>query len=123
MTKDGISIKKSKRLRTIGWVGGSILVAGGVFLEAYAAFNDISEEDIQPYNVILLGTGVVWTAGFLISAHITNKKKGFANINSTPLFQKEFILKNGSSLVTGVDLLNDSRIHSQTLGIGLRYQF
>lgn len=123
MTKDGISTKKSKRLRTIGWVGGSILVAGGVFLDAYATSNDISEEEILPYNVILLGTGVVWTAGFLISAHITNKKKGFANINSTPLFQKEFILKNGSSLVTGVDLLNDSRIHSQTLGIGLRYQF
>lgn len=103
--------KKSKRIKTIGWTAGLILV--GIGASAYA-----NGEDGGGY---ILG-GVAITTACIIWGNILKKKSVLA-INSTPIYQQDFLLKNGKTLTAGVDILRNSRLNDNTLGLAIRYNF
>ena len=104
--------KKIKRLKRVGWIGGAACVAVGAVL-------------LGPGAVLLAG-GVALTSGCLIRAHTLKnslKSQSEYSVNASSLYRQEFRLKNGSSLATGIDLLQDRTHRNPTLGIGLSYNF
>ena len=120
---------KIKRLKIIGWTGGGVLVAAGIVLVAIGAPDAAGVDNYDTgltrmiVGLSLVGVGAAWTAAFLVRA---NNLKNFkvVTINSTPIYKHEISLKNGKSLMAGVDMLQDSRMpKSKTIGLGLRYNF
>lgn len=110
--------KKVKKLKTIGWIGGSVLAVGGIV--TFVAGGGVSE-----YNIVGAGLGigaVVWTTTFLLIAN-KEKKKIDNMISYNPIFQHEFQLSNGSALTAGIDLINNHSIGERTLGLGVHYNF
>ena len=125
---------KVKRLKLAGWITGSAMAAGGIALFFYGLAND----DGEPFTyhkgnigggaqftipgLICFAGGVATTTACLIRAHNIKKNAGLA-LQSAPVFQHDFAFSNGTTLSTSIDMLKDSRLKSQTLGIGLRYSF
>lgn len=112
--------KQAKSLKTIGWIGGGTLFCvGGAFLFSSTA------HDAKPWQGITglscLGSSVIWTTAFLLSAKHYNKLA--KSIQSSTIYQQEFKFKNGSTVIPSVDLLNDQAMHQQTIGIGFQYNF
>ena len=73
-------------------------------------------------GAILITSGVIWTSSFLLIA--TKYKKRVDNrLQTTNLYQQEYKFSNGASLSTGIDILSDRTLGSNTIGLGLRYNF
>lgn len=111
------NIKKAKAWKTIGWLGGAILVGGGLAYN-YIAYPD--DDDFHSVGFLAMGAGVACTAGCLLVA--SNLKKKEQLLYST-VYQRDFKLSNGSSLSLGADMLRDRTLGSNTIGLGLRYNF
>ena len=110
---------KVKRLKTIGWTGGAILTGVGLTI----LFADIdSIEDPGPLAVGCIAAGAIWTGVFLYSAHRYQKIADSMVLNA-PIWQNEFKLKEGNSLMAGVDLLKDNMHQTSTIGLALRCNF
>ena len=107
---------KAKRLRAIGWVGGSLLAGAG--LAIYLGGDD----QIQLSGLLTIGAGCVWTGGFLLAASHYQKKAN-SIVQSTPIWQNEFKLKDGKALVAGVNVLKEQIHQSRTIGLSLRCNF
>ena len=113
------SYKKVRKLKTIGWIGGAILAAGGVI--TIAAGNGVSE-----YNMVGAGLGigaVAWTTSFLLIAQQSKKHIDEKTIRSISFYQYDFNINNGSKITASIDILSDNFIGNNTLGLGLRYNF
>lgn len=108
--------KKVKTLKTIGWIGGGVICATGVALTLMSLY----DAEIVTGVGVTIG-GVAWTSGFLIAAHTIQKQAN--RLQMASIYQQEFKLKNGSSFTTGVDVLKDQILNTQTIGIGLSYNF
>lgn len=114
---------KAKKLKSIGWIGGSALLIGsGIFCYLATQESDFFGHTYGEISVILAGTSIAWTTGFLISANRLQKKYKSLVIN-TSLLQNKFTFNNGSTLICSTDLLKDNQQKSHVLGIGLRYKF
>lgn len=115
--------KKAKKLRIIGWVGGSVLLVGaGICAATAKEQGDFFGSGAGEASIALAGAGVVWTTYFLIKANsLQNKAKQIVMAN--PVIQHDFAFNNGTSLSGGIDLLKDNITHLHTPGIGLRYNF
>ena len=122
---------KVKRLKHAGWISGSAMAAGGIALFTYGFV--VSSGHSSPFEfgyagafttfgLIIFAGGVATTTACLIRAHNIQKNAGLA-LQSAPVFQHDFAFSNGTTLSTSIDMLNDNRLKSQTLGIGLRYSF
>ena len=105
-------------LRTIAWIGGVVLVGGGLAFNYIAYPNDDNQHII---GYLLAGGGIVWTSAFLFAANKAAAKERL--IGSTPFYFHQFKIGNASSLITSIDLLKNNMDQTQTLGIGLRYNF
>lgn len=115
--------KKIKRLKIWGWIGGGTIAALGATGLVACFVDGGAEGGAYALSFGLVVVGAAWTTGFLVRAH-NLKKHNMMSINSTPLFQHEFSLKDGRSLMAGVDMLQDARMqNSRTVGFGLRYNF
>lgn len=112
--------KKAKKLRMIGWIGGAAIAGVGVCLMSTAGGNDNYDAELRN-GIIVTACSVPWVAGFLIAAH--HQKKQYDSLESCSLYQKDFLLNNGSSFSAGIDMLSDRTIGNDTLGLGLRYNF
>ncbi|MBO4316285.1 MAG: hypothetical protein J5867_10045 [Prevotella sp.] len=116
-------LKKAKTLKTIGWISGSILSVCGILL--ISDVGDIihgAPDSERIVGVCLLGVGVAGvTSSLLVANHI--QKKADSMLQSNSIWQKEIKFKNGSSLSTGVDMLNDNVMGNSTIGLGFRYNF
>lgn len=121
-------LKKAKTQNLIGWIGGGILVAGGGLIlallnsteEYYSGYysNDANVPAIIAGSACVVG-GAAWTYFWTKSArHI--KQRYYENYS---LYQQVFKFSNGSSLMTGVDVLRDNMKGSNAFGLGLRYNF
>jgi len=114
--------KKAKLFKTIGWIGGGALLVGGVFI-CYAGMEP-DGADINFVSIAGIATAALGAIGgtiCLISAH--NIKKKARRIQGLSLYEKEFKFKNGTTLSPSVDLLRDQTRNTQSVGIGLRYNF
>ena len=114
--------KKVKRLRKIGWTGGGILCGVGVASFVLGATCGSHPKYFNETGAILITSGVIWTSSFLLIA--TKYKKRVDNrLQTTNLYQQEYKFSNGASLSTGIDILSDRTLGSNTIGLGLRYNF
>lgn len=113
--------KDVKKLKLIGWIGGSVLAAGAV-----ATFIAVSFDDAATAAVIggpILAGGIIWTTSFLIAAN--NKKKKIDEermLYSMPVLQKEIFNHNGKSLDMSVNYIAN-RANTRAIGLGLTYNF
>ena len=116
---------KVKRLKIIGWTGGAILAAAGISL---IAVHIIEDGSVLPQGMWIYGglggiaAGAIWTGSFLYSAK-RYQKIANSMVLSTPIWQDEFKLKEGKTLIAGVDLLKDNMHQSNTIGLALRCNF
>ena len=111
-----VPYKKAKTLRTIGWIGGGVLVGAGTV----CAILWSDSEDLAP-SIALMGGGVAFTTTFLLLAN--HEKKKAQKLQSSNIYQYDFRFNNGSSLSAGIDMISDQTINSKTFGLGLRYNF
>lgn len=113
---------KVKRLKKIGWIGGAILVGTGITVLCVTAEDEEMSSDLMPFCIGGIVGGAIWTGAFLYSAKRYQKIASSMVLN-TPIWQNEFKLKEGNSLVTGVDLLKDNIHQTNTIGLALRCNF
>ena len=124
--------EKAKKLKRNGWIAGGVLTGAGALFMAIIAGANLPPDD-NGYVGDLFGVGMGCGALVMVSGITTmivcrSKAKKLQQIagysvQSTPLYHQDFALRNGSSLSTGVDVLSDNRLHTQTVGLGLRYNF
>lgn len=132
--------QKVKKMRTIGWIGGAAaVVVGGILLIHGNSNNDdkvthsggvtyVEGRDKSGAQTemiaggVLMGCGVAFTTTFLILAN-KEKRKMDNMISYSPIIQHEFQLTNGSSLIAGLEMINNHSVGEKTLGLGLRYNF
>ena len=127
--------RKVKAIKIVGWTVGGLTAAIGLTMTIGGATADSQYYDYNSQSwksesntglivggVALVAAGAGVTTICLIRANKL-KNKGVMSINSAPIFQHDFRLNNGNTLAASVDLLNDSRLHERTLGLGFRYNF
>ena len=122
--------RKIKRLKRAGWIAGGLMMAGGASLYIAGMYGAILGNDPPAYedyvaelvsgSMFLVG-GAVITTGCVVRAN--KLKRSLYDVNNSALYRQDFKLKNGSSIATGVDILQDNTLKNSTLGIGLSYNF
>ena len=123
--------KKSKKQTATAWIGGGAFLAAGVaFYLVYSGSKEektyddywYEQEWALPVSIACIGGAVTWTTYFLILA---NKNKKFVDnqMYSAPVYQYKTDFSNGSSLLTGIDLIGNNLSNYKTLGFGIRYNF
>lgn len=111
-------LKKAKTAKIIGWISAGVLVAaGGVFIG----------EGAGDGAYVGIGTGFIlagaasWATCHFIGKNLEKKSK--QSVQSSPIYQQEFIIGKNNHLLVGVDMLKDNTHKNQTLGLGLSYNF
>ncbi len=119
-------LKKANTYKWIGIIGGGTLIVGGLITGLIGGSDqekmDLGE-DYTGWRLggCIAGVGAVVGGAFLLRSHQLYKKAG--EINKYSLFENEFKFNGGSSLSAGIDLIKDKQFKTNTLGIGLRYNF
>lgn len=108
--------KRANTLRIIGLVGGAAMAAAGIW------YMDTTDDWEGFTGISIIGGGALFATGFIIAAQY-QIKKSHQLITTIPLYQKDLIFANGSSLAAGVDILKDRMLNQQTFGVGLSYNF
>lgn len=112
--------KKAKTIKTIGLIGGGALLLGGGYM-TFMGFDHWEFSTLAAVGVATMSVGLIGGTICLITAH--NIKKKARQIQGLALYEKEFKFKNGTTLTPSVDLLRDQAHNTQSVGIGLRYNF
>lgn len=116
---------KAKKLRLIGWtVGGVLVVGGGILMGVGYSWGIVAGDDGIPLfwgGAILAAGGIATTTICLVKANKIVKEANY--ISSAPILQQEFNLGGGKSLMAGVDMMRDNRLHQTSLGLGFRLNF
>lgn len=118
--------KKTKTLKTIGWVGAPIIALGTFLLlnqaiEGYATGDEGSPAYTLPLGLV---AGTAWWAGFYYTAkHIEKRESMLYSVQSAPIYQQEFNVGKNERLIVGIDMLKDNTRRNQTLGLGVSYNF
>ena len=116
---------KVKRLRTIGWVGGAVLVVVGAatcgrLLDGI--WGTESDEGTATMGGIgLIAGGAAWTTAFLLLAN--HQKNKALELQLSSIYHYDIPISNGSSISIGADMLSDRTLGTNTVGLGLRYNF
>lgn len=120
--------KKVKKLKTWGWIGGSVLVAAGAVLLGVGLSNRnhyYYKEDNLPElcsGIACIAAGIGVTTTCLVIAH-KQKKKIDATLQTSSLYRYGIPFSNGSQLSVGADMLHDCIMDKRTVGLGLSYNF
>lgn len=113
--------KKIKRLKTWGWIGGGVLVAGGVLFLGIAATDQHTNNGAAGGGIACLLAGAGVTTTCLIVAH--KQKKKLDAFSTSSLYRYDIPFSNGSQLSVGADMLHDRIMDKRTVGLGLSYNF
>lgn len=121
--------RKIKKLKRWGWTLGGLMMATG----AGCVIGSVVSPQFSVYNIVedylgsFVGGFVIFAGGAAITTGCVvraNKlKRSLYDVNNSALYRQDFKLKNGSSIATGVDILQDNTLKNSTLGIGLSYNF
>lgn len=117
-------LKKAKTYQYIGIIGGIALIGTGVVLIAVdgkSSATGKADNGVVIPAIACMGTGVAGGVTCLLIANHYRKQGNM--LQSSSVMQHEIKFDNGSSLLTGIDVLRDNITQQQTLGIGLRYNF
>lgn len=120
MTNAAEYIKKAKNHKIIGWTGGILLVGVGATFIALDENRDDGAFVIPGISCIV--GGAIWTGTCLYTAKRYIKRANSMVLN-TPVWQNDFKLKEGKSLMAGIDLLKENTHQTHNLGIAFRYNF
>lgn len=114
-------LKKAKIYKWIG-IGGGVLIVGGLVV-GLSSHTDkhYDNHNYWKQGACIAGVGLVVGGAFLIRSYQLKKKA--EEISRYSLFENEFNFNNGTSLSAGVDLIKDNQFKTNTVGIGLRYNF
>ncbi len=113
--------KKIKRLKTWGWIGGGVLVAGGALFLGIAATDQYTNNGAAGGGIACLLAGAGVTTTCLIVAH--KQKKKLDALGTSSLYRYDIPFTNGSTLSVGADMLHDRIMDKRTVGLGLSYNF
>lgn len=108
---------RMERLKRTAWIAGPIVFTFGTAVVALSLYQRNGLWVIGG-SALAVG-GIATTTGCLVKAHKLSKY----NVQSTPVYGREFLLKNGSSLSTDICSLTDGRSLPPALGVGLNYNF
>lgn len=116
-------LKKANKYKWIGIIGGGTVIVGGVIAAMLVKDNFRLTDGYTGAALFgtIAGMGAVAGGIFLWKSHQLKKKA--EEISRYSLFENEFNFNNGTSLSTGIDLIKDKQFKTNTLGIGLRYNF
>lgn len=124
-----VNIQRAKKIKKAGFIAGPVLVAGGLLMtitgsskEWYGNSSHLENPGLLAGGVVLLAGGIATTSGCLIRANKI-KKNAQNTVQSIPVFQQDFHLKNGTSLSPSINILKDNTRRNATLGVGLTYNF
>ncbi|MCM1052331.1 MAG: hypothetical protein NC349_10250 [Paenibacillus sp.] len=121
-TAYSIPNSNAKKLRIIGWVGGTALLASGII--AGSLIHDVwGDTNLLLYGGIGLGAGAIWCTAFNLAANHQKKKARAYNIYSSTIMEQELFNAGNSNLCAGVDMLTDSYTKNRAIGVGLRLNF
>ena len=116
--------KKVKTLKTVGWISGIAGVClGALFVNI--GLNAGDEETKAGYCIIggvLAAGGIGTSICCFVSAH-KKQKQADMYLQSSLLYHYNYKFDNGSSLSAGIDMLSDRTVGTNTVGLGLRYNF
>ena len=119
--------KKVKALKKTAIIGGGILVGSGIISIILANTGTDSKGATHPKYFYSTATGLIvggglWYLGFNMAANHT-KKKIDEKLSVSSLYQYDIPCPNGSSLSLSADMLSDRTLETNTVGLGLRYNF
>jgi len=116
--------KKVKNLRSWGWISGIAGVGLGALL--YNLGNNADDGDYQiRYWIsggVLAAGGLATSISCFVMAH-KKQKETEMYLQSSTIYQYDIPFYNGTSLSVGADMLSDCTLGSNTIGLGLRYNF
>lgn len=110
-----------KKLRLIGLIGGGALVATGGIIFLHISSSRIASDFEYIAAGVTTGLGAIGATVCLLKARSMTKQ--YEGLQASSLYQHDFKFNNGSSLSAGVDMITDQNIGSNTLGLGLHYNF
>lgn len=116
------NLKKAKRLKIAGYSGTAITGIGTILLTLGCC-------DIHHSFKWLIAGSVSMSVGGVIAIPCLWKgckmTREYKRIQSYALFQQDFNFKNGSSITPSIDMLKytDKGFNTQTIGLGLSYNF
>lgn len=120
---------KVKRLKIAGWVTGGVMVTAGVCLltTGTIALSNGNDEFFLfggcDVGIPLIVAGATTATACLVKANKLKKKASQLSVQSAPIYQQEFHLKNGTTLSPSINMMKDNTHRNTTLGLGLTYNF
>ncbi len=119
------NLKKAKRLKIAGYtgIGVTFLIGGAIMTIDGVDSNDFFKEDGFVAGACLISAGAVVAIPCLWKGYKMSKE--YKRIQNYALYQQNFKLKNGNSITPSVDMLKytDKGFNTQTIGLGLSYNF
>jgi len=121
-----VNQKKAKRLKIAGYTGIGVTLIGVALITLGAA--EIADNDICGDRAVIAGACLI-PAGAVVAVPCLWKgykmSKEYKRIQNFALYQQDFKFKNGSSITPSVDMLKytDKGFNTQTIGLGLSYNF
>lgn len=126
-TSDEILIKKAKKYRLIGWIGGGVCLATGIIVGLVLYQNDYYIEDYLDLPFIVGGgcaiAGAAWCLGFNLKANSLMKQARDMQSYSATIFENEILQIGDYSLTTGINVMGNRNINSHSLGVSLGLNF
>ena len=114
---------KIKRARRKVWVGVAMLAVGLPCLGVGAKdFYYEDKCDLLIPGAVLTAGGLAVTSFSLIKTKRLKKEQRY-NVQSLPLWQNEFRLKDNSVLAPGLCAIRDNYFHTSVIGLGVNYKF
>lgn len=119
-------LKKANKYKWTGIIGGGAIVLGSAIVGIVIDKNSSRHSSgffshwYAP-TLIGVGAGAIFSGVYLWKSHQLKKKA--EEIRRYSLFENKFNFNNGTSLSAGLDLIKDNQFKTNTVGIGLRYNF
>lgn len=116
-----IPLKKLKTKRILNWIGGIICGGIGSYFMGLGISNLIEGDSELLWAVGIGAVGI--TGGALFIKNGIKNTNQIKNMESNHFVLNEFKFKNDTFLNTSIDFLQNQALNTQTIGIGVQYNF